>query len=120
MQTPLQIAFQDIAPSPTLEAAIREKVAKLEHFHGRMTSCRVVVALPHRSKRQGTLYNIRIDITVPGGGEIVVNREPGLDHAHEDVYVALRDAFDSTRRQLQDYVRRRRDDVKEPEAAGPQ
>jgi ribosomal subunit interface protein len=117
--TPLQISFQDIPPSTAVEAAIREKVAKLEHFHGRMTSCRVVVAMPHRSKRQGTLYNIRIDVTVPGGGEIVVNREAGVDHAHEDIYVALRDAFDSARRQIQDYVHRRRGDVKEHEVGTP-
>ncbi|MDX1488117.1 MAG: cold shock domain-containing protein, partial [Acidiferrobacterales bacterium] len=32
--------------------------------------------------------------------------------AHEDVYVALRDAFAAARRQLGDYARRRRGDTK--------
>ncbi len=49
---------------------------------------------------------MRIDIGVPGG-EIVVNR----DHA-EDVYVALRDAFDAAKRQVEDYARKIRGDVK--------
>lgn len=112
MQTPVQITFQDIDPSEAVEAAIREKAAKLETFHGKLTSCRVVVAAPHRHGRQGTLYQVRIDLLVPGGGEIVVSRDPGLDHAHEDVYVAIRDAFDAARRQLQSFIQEKRGDVK--------
>ena len=55
--------------------------------------------------RQGTIYHVRVDLTVPGG-EVVVNREPGEDHAHEDLHVAIRDAFDAARRRLQDRMRR--------------
>jgi ribosomal subunit interface protein len=106
VQTELQIAFQDIPPSEAVETRIREKVAKLEQFHDRITSCRVVVAKPHRHGHKGTLYAVRIDLTIPGGAEIVVNRDPGLDHGHEDVYVAIRDAFDTARRQLQDHLGR--------------
>jgi cold shock CspA family protein len=46
------------------------------------------------------------------GGEIVVNRNHPLDHAHEDVYVAMRDSFDAARRQLEDHVRHLRGAVK--------
>jgi len=35
----------------------------------------------------------------------VIGREPTQHHAHEDVYVAIRDAFDAAKRQLEDYVR---------------
>lgn len=49
---------------------------------------------------------MRIDIGVPGS-EIVVNRD-----RHEDIYVALRDAFDAARRQLDDYSRRLRHETK--------
>jgi len=38
------------------------------------------------------------------------------DHAHEDVYVALRDAFKAARRQLQDSIRKKRGKVKQHEA----
>jgi hypothetical protein len=47
--------------------------------------------------RQGTIYHVRVDLTAPGG-EVVVNREPGEDHTHEDLHVAIRDAFDAARR----------------------
>jgi ribosomal subunit interface protein len=106
MQTPLQITIRDMEHSDALETHIRDKVAKLEEFSSHITSCRVVVEIPHKHQHQGKQFNVRIDIGVPGS-EIVVNR----DHA-EDVYVALRDAFDAAKRQLEDYARKIRGDVK--------
>jgi hypothetical protein len=44
-------------------------------------------------------FNIHIDLGVPGK-EIVVDRQE-----NEDAYVALRDAFDAAKRQLEDYAR---------------
>ena len=65
---------------------------------------------------EGGVYHVRVDLTVPGR-EIVVSRDPAENHAHEDVYVAIRDAFDATRRQLEDHVREIRADVKHHEPA---
>lgn len=93
--------------SDAVDAQIREKIAWLETFYDKIQSCRVVIEAPHRHHRQGTIYQVRIDLKVPGG-EIVVNREPGFDGAHEDVYVSIRDAFDAARRRLEDYARRER------------
>ena len=106
MQIPLQITIRDVEHSEALEAHIRGKVEKLEEFFKHITSCRVVVEVPHKHHHQGKQFNVRIDIGVPGS-EIVVNR----DHA-EDVYVALRDAFDAAKRQLEDYARKIRGDIK--------
>lgn len=117
MQVPLQITFHDIDPSEAIEARIRERAAKLEEFCERIISCRVVVEAPHRRNNKGRLYSVRIDLTLPGA-EIVVNREPQLNHAHEDVYVAIRDAFNAAQRRIQDYIRRRRGQVKAHEAPG--
>jgi len=97
--------------SDAVEARVRERAEKLDRFAGRIMSCRVVIEAPHKHHHKGGLYKVHIDITVPGG-ELVVNRESGLDHGHEDVYVAVRDAFDAARRQLEDYVRRQRGKVK--------
>ena len=106
MQIPLQITVRDVPKSDAVEAYIRQKVEKLEEFYGKIISCRVVVEAPHRHKHQGKHYTLRIDIGVPGH-EIVVNR----DH-HEDVFVALRDGFDSAKRQLDEYVHRARRETK--------
>lgn len=111
MQQPLQIVFRGMDPSDAVEAAIREKAEKLERFLDRIVSCRVVVEAPHRHKHKGKLYNIRVELDIPGG-EIAVTRSGPQDHAHEDVYVAIRDAFDAARRLVEDRTRRMRDDVK--------
>jgi ribosomal subunit interface protein len=105
MQIPLQVSFRNMDSSPAVEADVRDKAARLERFHERITSCRVVVEAPHRHHRKGMLYDVRLDITVPGE-EIVVQRSGPENQAHEDVYVAVRDAFDAARRRLEDHVRR--------------
>lgn len=110
MQTPLQITIRDMPHSEALEAHIREKAAKLEEFHPRITSCRVTVEELGKHPHQGRHFRVRIDARVPGR-EVIANR----DH-DEDVYVALRDAFDAVKRQLEEVVREMRGDVKAHEA----
>ena len=55
--------------------------------------------------RKGKLYAVHIDLTVPDR-KIAVTRSGPKDHAHEDVYVALRDAFNAATRMLEDHSRR--------------
>lgn len=111
VKIPLQITWRDLAASAAVETAIREKAAKLDEFCDDIMTCRVMIESPHRHHHKGKLYHLRIDLTVPGD-EIVIKRDPSEDATHEDVYVVIRDAFDAARRQLEDYVRRRRSDVK--------
>lgn len=106
MKIPLQISSRKVSLSETAAEAIRKKAEKLESFYDRIIACRVMVEAPHRHKHQGLLYNVRIDLTVPGA-ELVVKRE-----AHEDIYVAIRDAFDAARRQLLGFARKQRGEVK--------
>jgi ribosomal subunit interface protein len=106
MQIPLQITIRNMQASAELERHIREKAGKLDEFFDHIISCRVVVEMPHKHHQQGRQFTVRIDIGV-AGGEIVVNR----DHA-EDVYVALRDAFDIAKRQVEDYARKLHGQVK--------
>ncbi len=105
MQRALQVAFRNMDASEAVEADIRERVDRLERFCDRITGCRVVVEAPHRHHHKGNLYDIRIDIDVPGE-EIVVKRSGPENQAHEDIYVAVRDAFGAATRRLQDHVRK--------------
>ncbi len=116
MKLPVQITFRNMSPSEALEANVREKAQKLERYYDGIMSCRVIVEAHHKHHHKGNLYHVRIDLTVPGQ-ELVVSREPVEDHSHEDVYVAVRDAFDAARRQLEDYARRRRHQVKRHQTA---
>jgi cold shock CspA family protein/ribosome-associated translation inhibitor RaiA len=143
MEIPLQITFRNMPPSEAIENNVREKAAKLSSFHHRIMNCRVVVEAPHRHHRKGKAYQVLIDLTVPGA-ELIINRtpprlsvaksngsvpsenalaeshEPSKHAAHEDIYVAIRDAFNAATRQLQDYARRQSGAVKvhEPVAYG--
>ena len=111
MQIPLQIVFRGIPQSEAVEAKIREKVEKLDKFHPHIMSCRVAVEAEHKHHHQGNQYHIRIDITTPRK-ELVVSREHHDQQAYEDIYVALRDAFNAAKRQLEDYARLDRGEVK--------
>jgi ribosomal subunit interface protein len=115
MQVPLEIHFHNMDSSPAIEAEIRTRVAKLERFADQIVSCRVTVEAPHKHQHQGNLYSVKVDLRFPGG-EVVASRDPSAHHAHEDAYVAVRDAFKAARRQLQDRVRVRRGQVKPHEA----
>ena len=135
MEIPLQIKFRNMPGSQAIEDNIREKTSKLNSFYDRIVSCRVIVEAPHRHHRKGKAYEVRIDITVPGG-ELVINRapkrlkavksglaeqpetklierhEPSKHGAHADIYVAIRDAFNAAGRKLQEYARRQSGAVK--------
>ncbi len=111
MDIPPHISFRDMKPSEKIKQRIEERVGRLEKFFDRITSCRVVVSAPHRHRHKGKLYHVAISLGVPGG-ELVVNRDPAGKHSHEDVYVALRDAFNALQRQLRDHVRRKRGETK--------
>jgi cold shock CspA family protein len=138
MEIPLQVTFRNMPASEAIESNIREKTAKLSALYDGVMSCRVIVEAPHQHHHKGKAYQVRIDLTVPGG-EVIVNRgskrlkaaklrspelmdkqlvehhEPSKHAAHEDVYVAIRDAFSAAGRKLQDYVRRRRGKAKSHE-----
>jgi ribosomal subunit interface protein len=117
MQLPLEIHFHNLDRSPALEAAVREAAGKLEQFADSIMSCRVTVEGQSKRHQQGNLFAVHVDVRY-AGGEVVVSREPSAHHAHEDVYVAVRDAFKAARRQLQDRMRVQRGDVK-PHPAEP-
>ena len=101
MKIPLQISTRKLSLSDAAINSIKSKAYKLEKFYNKIIACRVMVETPHRHKNHGIHYNVSIDISVPGG-DVVVKKEH-----HEDVYVAIRDAFDSARRQLLHYSRKR-------------
>jgi len=106
----VQISFRGLESTAAIESNVRERVDRLARYHDDILSCRVMIESPHHHHRHGNLYHVRIDLSVPGA-ELVVSREP--EHRpHEDLYVAIRDAFDAAERRLEDHARIRRGAVK--------
>jgi cold shock CspA family protein len=118
MQIPLQITFEGgLTMSEALRDRIEREAAKLERFHDRISSCRVAVIGRGGRRRHGDLYAVRLQLTGPGLADVVIDRNPPADHAHEDAFVAVRDAFAAARRRLQDRHRRMTGQVKTHEEA---
>jgi len=111
-----QITFRNLDRSEAVAALIERRAAELEQFFDRIVACKVVVETSHHRHRHGRLFHVTVHVTVPGG-DIVVKRDPAEHHAHEEVSVAVRDAFDAARRRLEDYVRRMSGQMKEHEPA---
>jgi ribosome-associated translation inhibitor RaiA/cold shock CspA family protein len=111
MILPLQITFRHTDPSPALEARIRELAARLDRFSAHIVRCHVILEPSPHHQHRGALYDFRIDITL-ADEQIAIRHAHPEDHAHEDPYVALRDAFLAARRKLEEYERRRRGEVK--------
>ncbi len=111
MKIPLQVTFRDMTPSDAVSARIEQEMERLDSLFGGIMGCRVLVESPHHHHHKGNLFHVRVDLTVVGG-EIVAGRDPAGRHAHEDVYVAIRDTFRAVRRRLEDYARKRRGQVK--------
>ena len=129
MILPIQITFRNMEPSAEAEEWIRKEGAKLDEFYNHIMGCRVIVEVPSRRRKFGSVHHIRIDLTVPGG-ELVVKREPSLHSSmqqigetriakhlevtapHRELRQAIDDAFKEMGRRLQDYARRQRGDVK--------
>lgn len=112
MQRALQITARNFTLSEASETEIREKAARLERYYesGRINGCHVIVEGAVGHHHRGGPFKVRVDLRLPGG-ELSVNRQ-----SEDDLAVAIREAFDAARRELQDYARKQRRDVKSVEA----
>ena len=106
MQQPVQITFKEIDHSEELSKLIHEKADKLQQFFENIISCHIVIEQTQKHKNQGKLNNVRINLGVPGKELVVTNNE------RENLHIAIRDAFDNLRRQLEDYARKVQGDIK--------
>lgn len=110
MMLPLQMTVRNLSLSQSVKEDIREKASKLSRYYDPIVRCRVTINAPHRHHRKGILYDVRIDLTVPGTEQVV-------KRSSEDLNAAIREAFDAARRQLEDFARYQRGDIKAHEPA---
>ncbi len=99
METPLELSFADIEPSEEIKSLVAEKVAHLETFYDGITSCHVYIRAPHQSQRKGNLYEVTIEVRVPGD-ELVVRKHQDDKAVNEHLRVVVRDAFATMVRKL--------------------
>jgi len=124
----VEVTFRNMKSSEWLESEIRDRAAKLETYCPGIVACRVLVAIPHRHHDHGNRFGVHIDLSVPGE-EIAVSHEPQRrapkgelaaatakstedPGARKDALLVVNNAFAAAKRQLQDYARRHRRNVK--------
>lgn len=99
MNNEFQIFFHNIEQTDALQDAVRKRIAKLERYCEQIISGRVVLDSPHNHRHKGKVYSVGLEIHT-SQKEVHVNQEKHDNRAHEDLYVAIRDAFDAAERQL--------------------
>lgn len=114
MQVPLEWSHRGFAPERAsgIEALVRQQASKLERHAPDIVACRVAVEQPQSAPSHGSPFRVRIEVTIPGSINLVISREPGHGDAHEDVETAVRQAFTSMDRQIEEARAKRRGDVK--------
>ena len=113
MQRPLQITFKGMDSSPALEALIRERVARLEQFYPRLTGCRVVVEVPHRSAETAKVpIAVAVEADIPGRSPVVGRDQEERREAKQDQTAALNNAFEAVERQLEKLTDIQNEEVK--------
>jgi len=100
---PVSVVFRDMEPSPTVQSQALKYAAKLGRKYGRVLNCRVTVEAPHHAHRKAKLFRVGVDLKLPGH-EIATKLGDGP--AYTDVNKALREAFATAMRQLQDHAHR--------------
>jgi len=88
-----------------MEEAAAAWLERLAHISDRIQHCHVWIDLPHQHRHRGGLFQVKINLVIPGAVLAVV--QDG-----DDVHVVLASAFLAARRQLQDHLQIRRGDVK--------
>jgi len=111
MSIPTQIEFRHMEPSEALSDIIQQKTEKLGRLFDHITQCHVTVEAPHKHHHKGQQFQVGIRLSVPGK-TLVVNQH-GEAPAHEDAYVAVRDAFASMQHQLKTFVDKLQGNVKQ-------
>ena len=95
----VQVVFHNIDQTQALTDAVRKRINKLTRYCDQISKGRVVLDSPHNNHHKGKVYSVGIEIHSPAG-EIRVHQEQHDNHAHEDLYVTIRDAFNVAERQL--------------------
>ena len=117
MSNEFQVVFHNIDQSDALNESVQKRIEKLRRFSSDIIGGRVVLDSPHNNLHKGKVYSVAIEIhtaTKP----VVVTQEQHDNHAHEDLYVAIRDAFNAAERQLKSVDKKHRKEAihKNPEA----
>ena len=107
MTNEFQIVYHNIDQTEAISDAVQKRIEKLERYCDQIINGRVVLDCPHNNHHKGKVYSVGVEIHTPAL-EVRVNQDQHDNHAHEDLYVAIRDAFNVAERQLKSVDKKHR------------
>lgn len=107
MSNEFQIVFHNIEQSDSITEAVQKRVDKLRRYCSDIIGGRVVLDCPHNNHHKGKVYSVALELQTPNK-PVMVTQEQHDNHAHEDLYVAIRDAFNAAERQLKSVDKKHR------------
>jgi ribosomal subunit interface protein len=107
MSNEFQIVFHNIEQSDAITDAVQKKIDKLRRYCGDIIGGRVVLDCPHNNHHKGKVYSVALELQTPNK-PVMVTQDQHDNHAHEDLYVAIRDAFNAAERQLKSVDKKHR------------
>lgn len=102
-----KVVFRNIDHSPAVEEAVHKRLEKLQRFSDEIQSLRVILESPHNNHHKGKVFHVGVEALIPNH-DLVVNHDQHDNHSHEDIYVAIRDAFDAMERRLKSVYKKQR------------
>jgi ribosomal subunit interface protein len=108
-----QVLFRGIEFSQAVEDAVQKRLGKLERYSDKIQSLKVILEAPHNNHHKGRVYHVGVEALMPNH-DIVVAHDHHDKHAHEDIYIAIRDAFNAVERRLKGITGKVRSQVRHP------
>ncbi|MES2604751.1 MAG: HPF/RaiA family ribosome-associated protein [Pseudomonadota bacterium] len=99
MNSNTQVLFRGIEHSDAVAHAVNKRLEKLTRYSDKIQSLKVILEAPHNNHHKGRVYHVGVEALIPNH-DIVVAHDSHDKHAHEDIYVAIRDAFNAVERRL--------------------
>ncbi len=99
MSNEFQVVFHNIDQSPALIENVNKRIEKLQRFSNDIIGGRIVLDSPHNNHHKGKVFSVTVEIHT-ANKEVIVRQGQHDKPAHEDIYVAVRDAFNAAERQL--------------------
>ena len=97
------VTFSGMPASEPARVEVHAWVQRLGELTTPLTSGQVLIEAFDQG-RQGRHYRVRMDLTLPTG-VVAVDHDHPNNRPHEDLYVAIRNAFRAARRQLEAHRR---------------
>ncbi len=99
------VVFHATDPSDAVRARAQHLLTKLGRAYPAIMRGTMVIEGKHRHHQQGNIFHVSLRLHL-SEGDVTVSHDPEKNHAHEDVYVSMRDSCDAARRQLDALVER--------------